>query len=213
MGAANALLAYRTYGSAIGDRALRMLIYMALVARDRDSEPWCSIGHEAIAEFALSRTVPGHDDTRGRKLVLRIVERGMTELADAGAIRTMRRATFGRHGVTPARYRLYLDQPCSDTRAPKATRQKSTGNPPVTEQREVVPSTRQILTLHPSNFDAPPVTERRTKEKEELGGAITTGVLQSTRDVESYAAEPSDLSDTTRMSVIEAAAWAAVGRS
>ena len=212
MGAQNALLAYHTYGSAVGDRALRLLAYMALVSRDRDSEPWCSIGHEYLSEFALSRPMPAYEDRKARKQTLRIVERAITELADAGAVRTIKRATFGRHGVTPARYRLYLDKPCFDARPSRSSRQKSTGGPPVRNRRMADQPTREKMTLHPSENDAPPVTQRRTKEEEETRGAINTGVLQSTRDVEGTAVAAAEHFET-QMSALEAAAWAAVERS
>ena len=184
---------------------------MALVSRDRDSEAWCSIGHEAISQFALSRAVPTQDESKERRKALRVVERAMTDLADAGAVRTIKRASFGRRGVTPARYRLYLDEPCADSRPARSTRHKSTGIAPVTNRWEVDPSTRQNLAVHPSEFGGPPVTERRTKEYEETGGAINTGVLQSTRGVEGSTCSVADQPEN-QMSAIEAAAWAAVGR-
>ena len=212
MGAANALRAYRTYGAAVGNQSLRVLVYMALVSRDRDSEPWCSIGHEGISEFALSRPLPSYDTTKLRKQALRIVERAMTELADAGAIRTIKRATYSRHGVTPARYRLYLDKPCFDARPDRSTRHKTTGGIAVTNRREAEATTRQKMTHHPSENDAPPVSFRRTKEEEETRGAINTGVLQSTRGVEGTTAAAAGPVEN-QMSAIEAAAWAAVGRN
>lgn len=121
MGAANALAVYRTYGDVLGDRALRVLTYMALVARDQDAEPWFSMGHEEISRFALGRPVPaaeGHE----RDAALRAVRRAVTELHGAGAIQTARRATYGVRGNSPVRYRLYLDAPRPDTSPPDGKR-------------------------------------------------------------------------------------------
>ena len=210
MGASNALLVYRVYGSAVGDRALRLLTYMALVSRDRDSEPWCQIGHEALSEFALGHPLP--DEQKAREQALRIVRRAMTQLADAGAVRTIKRATFGRRGVSPARYRLYLTGPCPESRPKSVHRSKNDPSPPVRNRPVAVASIGHSMTVHRSLNGRPQVTERPTKEEEETRGAINTGVLQSTRTVEgSNCSAPEPVENL--MSAIEAAAWAAVGRT
>lgn len=113
MGAANAIRAYLTYGAALGDHAMRALTYMALISADKDAEPWFGLGLEALSEFAYGRPVPGKDkDPQEHAAALRSVGRAMTELQDAGAIRTSERARFGSHRAQNARYRLYLSAPC-----------------------------------------------------------------------------------------------------
>lgn len=113
MGASNALSAYLVYGSVLGDRALRVLAYMALVARDQDAEPWYGQRHEVLAEFALGRPIKGNaeDDATA----LRAVRRAITELHAAGAITVKRRqANTGR----PVVYRLWLVAPSPDVSRP-----------------------------------------------------------------------------------------------
>src|SRR5262245_16524930 len=82
---------------------MRVLLYMALVARDKDAEPWFQLGHSALAELALGRKPDGAS--------LRSVRRSVTELQRAGAITTSRRATYGKRGTQHVRYRLHLDSP------------------------------------------------------------------------------------------------------
>lgn len=115
MGAANAMRAYATYGSVVGDRALRALVYMALVSADGDAEPWFGLGAEAVSELAFGRKVPSQDeDRKGREAALRMVGRVVEDLKEAGAIRLSEHARYGTHRATATRYRLYLDRPCPD---------------------------------------------------------------------------------------------------
>jgi hypothetical protein len=187
MGAANALAAYQLYGATVGDRPLRLLVYMALVSKDKDAEPWCGIGHEQLSRHALGVTVPDLGRATERRRVLRRVERAVTDLADAGAIRTVRRASYGVRGITPAKYRLYLTQPCADSRPPRTTRQKMTGGEKAGTTRQKMTggekATRHSVATHPSKNGRPPVTQRRTKEEEEKEER-KIGVLPSTRKVE-----------------------------
>lgn len=115
MGAKNALRVYEGWG-ALPDRPLRLLVYMALVARDDDAEPWFALGHEALARFALAMDLPELDDDdprsrAARDAVLRKVRRAVTTLHRRRAIETTRKATFGHRGPGPVRYRLWLDGP------------------------------------------------------------------------------------------------------
>lgn len=115
MGAANAMRAYATYGSIVGDRALRALVYMALVSADGDAEPWFGLGAEALSELAFGRKVPSQDeDRKGREAALRMVGRVVEDLKEVGAIRLSEHARYGVHRATATRYRLYLDRPCPD---------------------------------------------------------------------------------------------------
>lgn len=92
---------------------MRALVYMCLVSADKDAEPWFGLGLESLSELAFGRVVPDKDkDPQGRAASLRAVGRAMTELQQAGAIRTSERARFGSHRSQNARYRLYLDGPC-----------------------------------------------------------------------------------------------------
>ena len=129
MGASNALRVYAAWGRCsystkagkaakkqlLADQPLRVLVYMALVARDDDSDPWYGQLHETLGAGALGLDIPEPDDTpetqAQRDVALRTVRRAITALHKAGAIETTRRATFGTRGARPARYRLYLDGP------------------------------------------------------------------------------------------------------
>jgi hypothetical protein len=180
MGAANAIAAYATYGAVLSDHAMRGLAYMALVARDHDAEPWFGLGWEALAELAFGRKVPSaEDDPQGRKAALRVAERAVAELAAAGAIRTIKRATFGKRGTFPARYRLYLTEPWQ-------------GSPPHAKRGMTTPRktsgglqfTPHETFIHPTRNVTPPHAKRGTKEEEEKEERKDTGVLPSTREVE-----------------------------
>ena len=123
MGASNALRIYNTWGRpvdgrpALSNRSLRLLVYMALISRDGDLEPWCGVGHTTLAVMALGLSMP--DDPKKADAVKRKVRRFITPLRAAGAIRTERRATYGERGEQPARYRLYLDGPAPDLDDPE----------------------------------------------------------------------------------------------
>lgn len=112
MGAANAIAAYRAW-SHLGDRALRVLAYMALVARDGDAEPWFGLGHEALSEQALGHPLNGNE--KDREAALRAVRRAITELHQAGAITTAKRPTNQGRRV---HYRLWIDGPSPDAQRP-----------------------------------------------------------------------------------------------
>lgn len=115
LGASNALRVYNAWGRpqygrpALTDRSLRLLAYMALVSVDGDAEPWCGVGHRQLAILALGLDIP--EDPVKADAALRKVRRAIAPLHKAGAIRTVRRATYGIRGEIPARYRIYLDGP------------------------------------------------------------------------------------------------------
>lgn len=116
MGAANALRAYHGWrGSALKDRSMRLLIYMALIARDHDAEPWYGLGHADLAVMALGLELPADNgnpqDRAKRDAVLRKVRRHITPLLEAGAIEVKHRATYGALGAKHVVYRLHLDGP------------------------------------------------------------------------------------------------------
>lgn len=106
MGAHNAMRVYQLYGY-LDDKPLRVLVYMALTARDGDAEPWFGLGHEILATMALSRKPDGAG--------LRAVRRAVTELHRAGAITMVKRPTNkGRH----VHYRLWITHPSPDAQRP-----------------------------------------------------------------------------------------------
>ena len=107
VGATNAIRVYTVWGPVLGDQAMRVFVYMAIVARDGDAEPWFGLGHEALAELALGR--------KPSPASLRSVRRAITELHNAGAITTAKRPTNqGRH----VHYRLWLSGPSPDAERP-----------------------------------------------------------------------------------------------
>lgn len=144
VGASNAIRAYAVYGAVLDHAPMRVLVYMALVARDGDGQPWFRLGHEAIAELALGRAIPA-DDPKERDAILRSVRKTITKLADAGAIRTSKRAVFGSRGTQFCEYRLYLDAPCDDGRrtAQEARSPDSEGPMPPEPQGPMAPVDNQ----------------------------------------------------------------------
>lgn len=175
---------YITYGRVLEDRPMRLLVYMALIARDQDSQPWFGQGHAVLAEFALGMDVP--EEPAAREAVMRKVRRMITPLFAAGAICTTRRATYGRFIKKNVEYRLHLDTPCSCrqvTERPKPARstrpqvtQRPVDNPSgqVTERPIGDESIGHSTAGHRSLKVRPQVTERPTKEKEEKEERRTT---------------------------------------
>ena len=133
MGAANVVKAYHSWRQHLDDRAFCLLIYMALIARDRDAEPWFGQGHAALAELALGMTVPPADKPKERDAVLRKVRRQITPLLAAGAICTRKRPRYGKYLKSQVMYRIHLDGPCDCppqvTERPKATTGEPVDNP------------------------------------------------------------------------------------
>lgn len=104
MGASNAIAAYTVYAGKVPATAMQVLVYMALVSRDADAQPWYSQGHRALAEHALGRAEPDEADVRA-------VGRAMTALLRAGAVSVVRRGAVRVDGPSTAKYRLHLHTP------------------------------------------------------------------------------------------------------
>jgi hypothetical protein len=161
MGARNALDAYKLYAGKVPPTALNVLVYMALVALDRDGAPSWWEGHEILAIRCFARSEPI------TKSDLRAVERAITPLFDVGAI-TVARHSSGNPGKTiTVRYRLWLVTPAPDEK-------RRVGNERT--RRKVVP--------HPTKSGSAPDEKRRTKEYEETRGARSTKVLDLDGSVE-----------------------------
>jgi len=157
VGAANALRVYAAWGGVLGDRPMRVLVYMALIARDKDAEPWFSQGHEVLAEMALALPAPGSPQAA------RVVRRAITQLHARGAIRTVKRATYGKRGTSNVHYRLYLDGP-----QPQVTnRPVDNSQPQVTDRPMADEAIGHSVVAHRSLSGRPQVTQRPTKEEEE----------------------------------------------
>ena len=119
MGSSNALAAYRLYAGKIPPASLNVLVYMALVALDKDAEPSWWEGHKMLAIRAL-----GYPEPVGRA-GRAAVERAVTPLFRAGAITTTRHAAGHAGRVTTVRYRLWITEP-----APNGNRGKRRGQLP-----------------------------------------------------------------------------------
>lgn len=162
MGATNALDAFRRYGGKVPATSLAVLLYMALVSKDRDDWPYYRQGQHAIAEFALGRSNPCDAD-------LRAVQRAMKPLLDIGAVTVERAGAARSDGNVTARYRLNLHD-----RADKARReweQTPDGKRRVSDRRrdpqhptESGGDTRRKVTRHPTVSDDTPDGNRRAKE-------------------------------------------------
>src|SRR5688572_13969544 len=85
---------------------MQVFIYMALVAKDKDEEPWFGMGHDALAQLALRRP-PGRPGVKA-------VERAIGPLFDEGAITVVRRAAQRSTGPNTVKYRLHLDAPAEN---------------------------------------------------------------------------------------------------
>lgn len=156
MGAANAIRAYATYGSVLGDHAMRVLAYMALVSADRDTEPWFGLGAEALSELALGRPVPARDDDpKEHEAALRSVGRALGDLKAAGAIRTAERAKFGARVAQNARYRLFLDVPHTDDAPAKPASRAAGQHAPSDAQRPVDSGDALPPQTRPSDAERP----------------------------------------------------------
>jgi hypothetical protein len=112
MGAANALAAYRLYAGKVPPLSLSVLVYMSLVALDKDEEPSWWEGHDMLALRCLGASEPVTDADR------RSVRRAITKLFDAGAITVARHSSGHGPKVITARYRLWLTHPAPDEKRP-----------------------------------------------------------------------------------------------
>jgi hypothetical protein len=180
MGATNAIAAYRRYAGKVPGLSLAVLVYMALVSKDKDPWPWFTLGQHAIAEFALGRPDPNAAD-------LRAVQRAISPLIDAEAITVDRAGAARSDGNTTARYRLNLHEEADRARhewldTPDGKRRMS--NPHKARRDPTVSDgeTRRKVTRDPTVSDERPDGNRRAKE--------TRG------DMRSEKTEEEDLSET-----------------
>lgn len=153
MGASNIAAAFTLYGAKVPATSMLCLLYMALVAKDADAEPWYGKGHAALAEHALGRPSP---ITRKD---IKAVERAVQPLIALGAITTDRPAAPRAEGPRTARYRLHL--------RPGDVPQKSGEERPPKTGRNVP---RKTATRPPDSGQSSP-ENRGTEEYEEPGGA------------------------------------------
>lgn len=111
MGAANVAAAFQTYARVLRDhdKAMRVLVYMANVARDDDPAPWFGLGHAALAEHALGRDADADGEVGATDL--RAVRRAITTLMKVGAITVTRKPNGRRPDHKTVRYRLHLLAP------------------------------------------------------------------------------------------------------
>ena len=201
MGATNVMLAYQLYAGRVPATSMQLLAYMALVSKDSDTRPWCSVGHEALAAFAMGRPAPITDAD------VRAVRRAITPLLAAGAIETERRAAPRRDGHTTARYRLHLvagaaesiDEPLVDN--PPADRPESTERR--TENggdvgRKVVERRTKNGQTQDGNrpTEEPRGTRRSDMEENHLGqvgnSPPSTGALATHRNIDASRDPPSE---------------------
>lgn len=103
MGASNVLAAYRRWAGRIPPMSMQVLVYMAVVSKDKDPWPWFRQGQEALAEFAMGRAHPTDTDRRA-------VTRAMTPLLAAGAVTVDQAATYRASENSHARYRLNIHE-------------------------------------------------------------------------------------------------------
>jgi hypothetical protein len=230
VGAANALKVYAAW-SHLDDRPLRLLAYMALVARDNDAAPWFGLGQEALAELALGQ--------KPSDASMRAVRRAVTALRDAGAICTAKRATYGKRGTTNVRYRLHLECPC-DCKPPDAQRPMDNhpGDPvdnpsPPDGERPMDGSGHRTVsdlwttghrTVSDLNPPSPPDAERPTKEEiqeEVLQLQERSSSKANLRNGELWKAGPLDAAEPSgeqmsqnghKPSALERAAWRTASR-
>jgi hypothetical protein len=106
MGGSNVIDAFRLWSGKVPPLSMAVLAYMAAVSVDDHAEPWCGVGHKALAEFALGRSQPIAEDEPGDSVDLRAVRRAITPLLEVGAVYVMRRASPNRATHKTVRYGL-----------------------------------------------------------------------------------------------------------
>ncbi|MFD0851096.1 hypothetical protein ACFQ07_02610, partial [Actinomadura adrarensis] len=183
MGALNVKAAYAAYAGKVPSTAMVVLVYMALVSKDSDAEPWFGQGHEALAEHALGRVPPFELKD------IRAVERAIKSLVDVGAIVVDRRSAPRSGAPRTVRYRLMLPRAVTQRnvvgdaggdaeRAPGAE-EDATRNPLGDHPTETVrDTTRKTFNHHTKNVQTP--NENRVPEEEEETGGDTR-ISQSAR--------------------------------
>lgn len=162
MGATNAIAAYQRYAGKVPGLSLAVLVYMALVSKDKDAWPWFTLGQHAIAEHALGRSHPSAAD-------LRAVQRAIGPLIEAEAVTVDRAGAARSDGNSTARYRLNLHDDADKARrewldTPDGKRRMS--NPHKARRDPTVSDgdTRRKVTRDPTVSDETPDGNRRAKE-------------------------------------------------
>jgi hypothetical protein len=162
MGATNAIAAYQRYAGKVPGLSLAVLVYMALVSKDKDAWPWFTLGQHAIAEHALGRPDPKAAD-------LRAVQRAIGPLIEAEAVTVDRAGAARSDGNSTARYRLNLHDDADRARrewldTPDGKRRMS--NPHKARRDPTVSDgdTRRKVTRDPTVSDETPDGNRRAKE-------------------------------------------------
>ncbi|GAB3156488.1 hypothetical protein GCM10027258_63000 [Amycolatopsis stemonae] len=142
MGAANALAAYVRFAGKVPPLSMQLLVYMALVSRDHDEQPWFGLGHKALAIHAMNRPDPDDAD-------LRAVRRAISPLLQKEAIIADRAANGRRNEHPTVRYLLLLD--------PTVGRNSSCGQPDDEGCGQVVElAARRTKTVLPPNVKTIP---------------------------------------------------------
>lgn len=156
MGAAHATAVYATWGKRLRGSAFRLLVHMALTAKDSDSPPHYWGGRDGMAE-ALGKGA----DAAGHQAV----KRAVASLVAAGAITRVR---GGRKNVGAAKWRVNIFPPADDQGYEKCTSELSTApnlrgtkSDPL-RGTESDPSGVQFLTLRGTESDP----HRNTEEKQ-----------------------------------------------
>lgn len=180
MGASNAMAAYAAYAGTVPPLSLSLLVYMALVSKDSDPNPWYGQGHEALARFAMGRGRHAKVGTAD----LRAVDRGLKPLREVGAIETDRPAAVRRDGPNTARYRLDLNP--RDARR-KTSGVKSKGSPPEVGSRTTENVGREPVD-NPS--EDPPRTTVSGSSRTTVSGTDARRFVVSTHDENRRTEEP-----------------------
>jgi hypothetical protein len=168
VGASNALAAFRLYAGKVPPTALNVLVYMALVALDRDDDKRYWLGHEAIAVHCLGRDEASLDDSD-----LRAVRRAITPLFEAGAITVAQHSSGRGEKGGRATYRLHLVTPASDEKRP-VDNQPSAASAPDGNRPVDTASTGRKVAEHRTECDRAPDGIRPPKEYEETEELVKT---------------------------------------
>ncbi|TDD27350.1 hypothetical protein E1287_34605 [Actinomadura sp. KC06] len=154
--------AYATWAGKVPPLSMQLLIYMALISKDSDDEPWFGQGHGALAEHALGREAPIEEKD------IRAVERAVAPLLKEGAIVADRRPAPRSGGSRTVRYRLALprgDAPRKTVDDPDVPRNPADERPTVSGGD--VP---RNPAERPTESDGTSHGNRGTEEKEDPGG-------------------------------------------
>lgn len=156
MGASNALAAYALYAAKVPPTSMTVLVYMALVSKDSDTEPWWSQGHAALAVCCLGAAEPVD------AAALRAVRRAITPLFGAGAITVDRHSSGHGDRAIAVKYRLWLTKPAPDENRP-------VHNPSAPDENRPTPTTRVGRKVSPRRTKSgqAPDENRPPKEYEE----------------------------------------------